>query len=266
MCPNACPGCGCAAAAFTASGGGAVQGDDAAGEVAPLRALPAGLARSGRRGRAGRARRGSTRRGRRRRPGRRRPRGRSAGSAFMRYSTYTVRNGAQVGWLNSQTTSRPPGRVTRRSSRSPASGSTMLRSPNEIVTASKVSSANGSRVPSPAVNGRCGRGLLADPEHAEREVARARRSRRASANGWLEVPVPAARSRTRSPGCGSTASITSLAPAPVLAEREHVVGHVVALRDRVEHPAYVGRLLVEVCAGHAHEGRARFCRHPVQVR
>ena len=36
----------------------------------------------------------------------------------------------------------------------------MLRSPNEIVTASKVSSANGSRVPSPAVKGRCGLACL----------------------------------------------------------------------------------------------------------
>ncbi len=36
----------------------------------------------------------------------------------------------------------------------------MLRSPNEIVTASKVSSAKGSCVPSPAVNGRAGRALL----------------------------------------------------------------------------------------------------------
>ena len=42
-----------------------------------------------------------------------------------------------------------------------------------------------------------------------------------------------------------------LAPAPVLAERQHVVGDVVALGDGVEHPPYVGRLLVEVCAGHA---------------
>ena len=36
----------------------------------------------------------------------------------------------------------------------------MLRSPKEIVTASKVASANGSRVPSPAVKGRCGRCCL----------------------------------------------------------------------------------------------------------
>ena len=36
----------------------------------------------------------------------------------------------------------------------------MLRSPKEIVTASKVSSANGSWVPSPAVNGRCGLAAL----------------------------------------------------------------------------------------------------------
>ena len=145
----------------------------------------------------------------------------------------------------------------------------MLRSPNEIVTASKVSSANGSRVPSPAVNGRCGRCPLADLEHAEREVARARPRRRASANGWLEVPVPAARSSTRSPGCGVDGADDLAAPATVLAERQHVVGDVVALGDGVEHPPDVGRLLVEVCAGHAQSvGRARYagCAGPVTGR
>ena len=77
-----------------------------------------------------------------------------------------------------------------------------------------------------------------------------------SANGWLDVPVPAARSRTSSPGCGSTASMHVVAPAAVLAEGEHVVGDVVALGDRVEHAPDVGRLLVEVCAGHAQRLRA----------
>ena len=79
--------------------------------------------------------------------------------------------------------------------RSPASGSTMLRSPKEIVTASKVLSAKGSRVPSPAVKGSCGRACLPtrsipiEKSHGTTTAPR-------SANGSLDVPVPAARSST----------------------------------------------------------------------
>src|SRR6185295_4650952 len=47
-------------------------------------------------------------------------------------------------------TGRPPGLVTRRISARPASGSATFRSPNEIVTASKAPSRNGSRSASPA--------------------------------------------------------------------------------------------------------------------
>lgn len=64
-----------------------------------------------------------------------------------------MRNGVQVGWENSQITTRPPGFVTRYSSRRATSVSWMLRSPKEIVTVSNVSSLNGSFIPSPAVNG-----------------------------------------------------------------------------------------------------------------
>ena len=160
-----------------------------------------------------------------------------------------MRNGAQVGWLNSQTTSRPPGRVTRRISRRPASGSTMLRSPKEIVTASKVSSANGSRVPSPAVNGSAGLACLPtwsmprekSHGHDDRVAVRERLARRAGAGGQVEHPLA---------GLRVDRVDDVLAPAPVLAEGQDVVGDVVALGDRVEHPPYVGGLLVEVCAGH----------------
>ncbi len=120
-----------------------------------------------------------------------------------------MRNGAQVGELNSQTTSRPPGRVTRRISRRPASGSTTLRSPNEIVTASNESSANGSRVASPATKSSRGRAVLPTwsiPWLKSQGTTRAP----AAANGSLEVPVPAARSRTRSFGRGATASTTAV--------------------------------------------------------
>ena len=232
-----------------------MQGDDAAGEVAPLGALPAGVGDQ-----VGEAllvgpgpdrlgevdvgvRRGRDRAGDRRAAPSSGTRGRRCGTA------------RHVGWLNSQTTSRPPGRVTRSISRSPATGSTMLRSPKEIVTASKVSSANGSRVPSPAVNGRCRAGLLADLQHAEREVARhhgraavrERLARRPGAGGEVEHPL----ARPRVDGGDHV-----VAPAAVLAQGEHVVGDVVAPGDRVEHAPDVGRLLVEVCAGHAQRLRA----------
>lgn len=77
----------------------------------------------------------------------------TGGRARIRYSVYTVRKGAQVGCENSQITTRPPGLVTRYISRSAVSVSWTLRSPKEMVTASKVSSLKGSFVASPAVNG-----------------------------------------------------------------------------------------------------------------
>ena len=135
----------------------------------------------------------------------------------------------------------------------------MLRSPNEIVTASKVSSANGSRVPSPAVNGRCGRAFLPTwsiPSEKSHGTTIAPRS----ANGWLEVPVPAARSSTMLARASGRRPRSPPAPAPVLAEREDVVGDVVALGDGVEHATDVGGLLVELGTDHAAETRESACR------
>ena len=60
--------------------------------------------------------------------------------------------------------------------------------------------------------------------------------------------------------------MTALRQRTVLAERQHVVGDVVALGDVVEHPPDVGRLLVELCAGHAQKRRARLCTAAVQGR
>ena len=126
----------------------------------------------------------------------------------------------------------------------------MLRSPNEIVTASKVSSANGSWVPSPAVNGSAGRACLptcsipSEKSHGHhlRAAVGERLARRAGAGGEVEHPLARTRVDRRDHGA---------APLPVLAEREDVVGDVVAPGDRVEHPTYVGRLLVELCTDHA---------------
>ena len=120
-----------------------------------------------------------------------------------------MRNGTHVGLLNSHTTSRPPGRVTRSISCRPASGSTRLRSPNEIVTASKDASANGSRVPSPAVNGSAGR-LRLPTASIPCEKSQGTANAPASAIGRVDVPVPAARSSTRSPGRGPTVETTAL--------------------------------------------------------
>ena len=125
-----------------------------------------------------------------------------------RYSEYTRRNGAHVGWENSHTTKRPPGRVTRSNSRSPASRSCTLRNPKEIVTASKASSAKGSDKASPATKD--SRGLRSRPtESIPKEKSHATTKGPAAAIGSLEVPVPAARSRTRSPGSAPTAAATA---------------------------------------------------------
>ena len=91
-------------------------------------------------------------------------------------------------------------------------------------------------------------------------------------NGSLEHPVPAARSRTRSPRRGADGLDHRPSPAALDAGRHQVVGEVVALGHGVEHATYVGRLLVQVSAGHAASvgvrtpGRAtRGCRRYVPM-
>ena len=64
------------------------------------------------------------------------------------------------------------------------------------------------------------------------------------------MPVPAARSSTRSPGFASTADTHGPAPTAVLAHRQHVVGDVIPLGDVVEHAGDFMRLLVEARANH----------------
>ena len=79
----------------------------------------------------------------------------------------------------------------------------------------------------------------------------------AAANGSDDDPVPAARSSTRSPGRGVDRLRHGPAPEPGLAQRQHVVGEVVALGDVVEHGRDLVRLLVQVGdvlvgSGHCH--------------
>ena len=143
--------------------------------------------------------------------------------------------------------------MTRRNSRRAAPGSATLRSPNDIVTASKASSANGRRIASAAVNGRSGRRRLAHPQHPEREVARHDVDARRRRTARLLVPVPAAMSSTRSPGRGHAPRRRPGAK-PVLAEGEDVVGDVVRAGDVVEHGG-------DVAAGPC-RGGAVHARHP----
>ncbi|MCY1217270.1 hypothetical protein D9M72_291740 [compost metagenome] len=62
-----------------------------------------------------------------------------------------VRHSGTTGWENSAITSLPPGLVTRSISARAFLGSLTLRSPKEMVVASKLLSANGRRVASPAM-------------------------------------------------------------------------------------------------------------------
>ena len=63
--------------------------------------------------------------------------------------------------------------------------------------------------------------------------------------------MPAARSRTRSPRPRCHGLDHGSSPAALDPGRHQVVGEVVALGHGVEHATYVGRLLVQVSAGHA---------------
>ena len=115
---------------------------------------------------------GSTRRGRRRRPGSRRPPGPrraapSSGTRCRRCGTAPT-----SGELNSQTTSRPPGLVTRSISRRPGVGVDHVAQPEG--DRHRVEGVVGERQPG-AVAGRERQVrpvLLADPQHPDREVAR----------------------------------------------------------------------------------------------
>ena len=106
-------------------------------------------------------------------------------------------NSGLVGVENSHTTSRPPGRVTRAISRSPATWSTTLRSPKLIVTASNTPSANGNRVASPAT---LGTSRPAPAASMPTEKSAATHHAPDTASSTVDTAVPAARSSTLSPG------------------------------------------------------------------
>ena len=93
--------------------------------------------------------------------------------------------------------------MTLANSRRAAPGSTTLRRPNEIVTASKVPSANGRCSASPATLGCRISGLAAASMPSEKSVATHQAPEPASA--VVETPVPAATSRARWPGSSCSA-------------------------------------------------------------
>src|SRR5664279_2784129 len=105
-------------------------------------------------------------------------------------------------------TSEPPGLVTRRNSWSASLVPTTFRSPKDIVTASKDSSAKGSLNASAAVKARSGRRRL-PTRSIPREKSAGTTLAPALAKGSLLVPVPAAISSTVSPLLAPTVSRTN---------------------------------------------------------
>src|SRR3989441_4727747 len=99
-------------------------------------------------------------------------------------------------------TSRPPGRSTRNISRSAASRSTRLRSPNPIVTASTLASGSFSRVTSPRRNSTCGSRRRASSSIAgEKSIPTTRPEGPTYDNSsWASFPVPVHRSNAVWPG------------------------------------------------------------------
>ena len=92
--------------------------------------------------------------------------------------------------------------------------SATLRRPNEIVTASNSSSPNGSRSASPPTKAGCGpsgwaRTRVLPARSMPMEKSQATQSAPDAANVMVEVPVPAARSRIRSPARAATARATT---------------------------------------------------------
>ena len=106
-----------------------------------------------------------------------------------------MRKAGLTGVLNSQTTSRPPGRVTRAISRSAASVSATLRSANESSprrTWHRRTAAPARPRPAAAPADGCA-GRPGDPQ---REVGADRRTPRSRASSAVDTPVPAPRSST----------------------------------------------------------------------
>ena len=181
---------------------------------------------------------------------RRLPAGRRRAAPASGSRCTTIRHGRQVGCENSQTSRRPPCRVTR------------SISARADVDVDDVAQPERDRhgVERPVGEGQPG-GISGDepqigppgpahPQHAEREVAGDGQRAGSRRTARWRCRCRPARSSTRSPGRRSSACQTARRQRPVLAERQHVVGPVVTLGDVVEHRRDLVRLLVQAGTGH----------------
>ena len=157
----------------------------------------------------------------------------------------------QIGGLNSHTTSRPPGRVTRRISRSARIGVDDVAQPER--DRHRVEGVVGERE-----GGRVARGE-GEVGTASCRPAACRPRSRTGPRSHRRRGTAGTRSRYRRrgpapalPGSASTGVDHLVAPAPVLPQGQHVVGEVVTAGDIVEHRLHLGGLLLEVGARHAH--------------
>ena len=75
-----------------------------------------------------------------------------------------------------------------------------------------------------------------------------------AASSTVDTAVPAARSSTLSPGPMSQRRAGGAPPEPVLPQRQHGVGQVVAARDGVEHRRHLTWVFVQRRAVHARDG------------
>ena len=123
--------------------------------------------------------------------------------------------------------------------------SSTLRSPKEMVTASKLASAYGSLQRVGGDEAQVGLARACRPAACPSDRSVGTTVAPAWANGSLDVPVPAARSKISCPGRGCDGLHDELAPGPVLAEGQHVVGQVVPGGDPVEHGGDLATSLVE---------------------
>ena len=138
-----------------------------------------------------------------------------------------------------------------------------------MVLASKVLSAKGRLVASPAMKSMSGRRRLPTLS-MPREKSQATTSMPASAYGSLEVPVPAARSSTRWPDLHAHGIHHDPAPAARLPHGQDIVDDVVFGGDVVKHRGYFVRTLIQGCSvhpvivsnvPHPHEPQASTCRN-----
>ena len=136
-----------------------------------------------------------------------------------------------------------------------------LRNPNEMVTASKLASAKGSRSASPADEGQLAWPCLPclPTRSIPSEKSQGTTKAPAAANGQRRRPGAGGQVEHARAGLGVDRPGDCPAPQPGLTEREHVVGQVVARGDGVEHRRDLVRLLRQVGSAHPTSLSGRGC-------